>query len=287
MGRKKKKKGGGGDPAWLVTFTDMMTLMLTFFVLLVSMAHFDERRKLVVLGSIMGTFGMGTEGFDPRTRKNRKVNIEPGPMEEVPDLANLKDLIWEDLEDDLNFQSNRYVQILSISDEVLFAPGTFQLTEKGRTLLNRMLPVLLRIEHPLLLAGHTSTLREELGEDYKVGFKGQEPDDSWALSFLRVSSIYRYLLSRGFASDRLRLEAFGRFRPRYDDLTPEGRKLNKRVDIVLDRRNDGETETLARFKQAGSGPAQSATFRDFIFEFGGEGENQTRPAPGTQPEEGQ
>jgi len=61
MARRKEKASGsdGGTPAWLVTFSDMMTLMLTFFVLLVSMAAImDERRKIVVLGSLVGTFGL-------------------------------------------------------------------------------------------------------------------------------------------------------------------------------------------------------------------------------------
>ncbi len=52
-------------PAWLVTFSDMMTLLLTFFVLLLSMASLTDERKIkVVLGSIIGSFGIGTKGVD-------------------------------------------------------------------------------------------------------------------------------------------------------------------------------------------------------------------------------
>ncbi len=50
-------------------------------------------------------------------------------------------------------------------------------------------------------------------------------------------SVYRFLLDRGVPSDRLRMEAFGRFRPRYGDQNAADRRRNRRVDIVLDKRN--------------------------------------------------
>lgn len=238
MGKKKKKNDGpAGAPKWMVTFSDMMTLMLTFFVLLVSMATIDERRRLVVLGSLIGTFGMGSAGFDQRSIKNKRTTIEPGPMEDVQDLQPLKDLIWEDLVEDVNFESNKYVQIVSISDWVFFAPGQTELTGKGRKVLNLILPLLLRIKYPLLLAGHSSSLRDETPDMADVELDKKKLDPSWKLSFFRMMSIYQYLIARGISPEMLRVEAFGRFRPKYSDNTPEGRRRNRRVDIVLDKRN--------------------------------------------------
>ncbi|MDY7000713.1 MAG: flagellar motor protein MotB, partial [Thermodesulfobacteriota bacterium] len=116
----KKAPEAKGQPAWLITFTDLMTLLLTFFVLLVSMAVIDERRKLIVLGSIFGTFGMG-QSYDLLSTKDTKRKVEPGPMEmeSADDLEPLKDLIWEDMEQDLNFASNRFVQVFSVNNDVL------------------------------------------------------------------------------------------------------------------------------------------------------------------------
>ena len=84
MARKKKFDPGTGDPAWLVTFTDMMTLMLTFFVLLVSMSVMDERRKLVVIGSIIGTFGLGEQGYDPAPSRTSGAPWSPAPWKTSP-----------------------------------------------------------------------------------------------------------------------------------------------------------------------------------------------------------
>lgn len=267
MARKEKKFKEKAGSSWLITFTDMMTLMLTFFVLLVSMSVVDERRKLVVLGSILGTFGIGQEGFDPRSLRERRLTLEPGPieMENAEDLEPLKDMLWEDLEDDIDFQRNKFVEILSINDEVLFEPGTTQLSQKGKQIVDRMLPALLSIEHPLLLAGHTSIRREE-EENYDIIMDETALDFSWKLSFHRVMSLYKYLLSRGMDPESLFVEAFGRFKPMDSNDTPEGRKSNRRVDIVLDRRNTNWISTLDEYGRDRSENGEVFIYKDFRFD---------------------
>ena len=223
----------------MVTFSDLMTLMLTFFVLLVSMATIDERRRLIVLGSIIGTFGIGQAGYDPRTVEDSRTTVEPGPMEDVEDLEMVKEMLWEDLENDLDFSSSKFLQVLSISDEILFEPGQVVLTPEGQRLLDRILPVLLAIDYPLLLGGHASTIRaEELHEDYDMFTAQAIEDPTWRLSLYRVMAIYRYLVDRGMDPEKLKMEAFGRFHPRHSENTLLGRQRNRRVDIVLDKRND-------------------------------------------------
>lgn len=262
--RKKKKQDKGGAPAWMITFSDMMTLMLTFFVLLVSMATIDERRRLIVLGSIIGTFGMGEAGFDARSAKDNRRTIEPGPMEDLDNVELLKDLLWEDLEDDLNFQSNKYVDILSINEEVFFEPGSTELTTPGRQVLDRMLPILFRLQYPILLAGHTAADRDEISEVFDLGLDDEGLDPSWKLSLGRVLAIYKHFLERGLDPELLRVEAFGKFRPMYSDATPYGRRMNRRVDLVLDKRNTYWLEKL----QPTDTPAKDKDYiyKDFRFD---------------------
>lgn len=265
MARKEKKEApASGAPAWLITFTDMMTLMLTFFVLLVSMSTVDERRKLVTLGSIIGTFGMG-KSFDVLSPTSKRRTVEPGPMdlEKNEDLSVLKDKIWEDTAQDLDFASNKFVQVFTINEDVLFAPGSHELKPEGRQMLEGTLPVLLQIDYPLLLAGHTSTLREEQGTEFKVEAKAEGADPSWKLSLARTMAVYRFLLEHQVPPQRLRMEAFGRFRPRHGDQTPADRRRNRRVDIVLDKRNG---EWLAKVaKPAEPRREGDVLYKDFRF----------------------
>lgn len=250
-GKKKQKKLHCAEmPPWMITFTDCMTLMLTFFVLLVSMSKVDERRKLVVLGSIIGAFGWQTS-YDVLSTKNTRRTVEPGPMNDAPDLESLKPMVWEDVDHDLDFQSNRFVQVLSLGVGVLFEPGTTTLSAGGRAMLDRILPVLRQVQHPLLIAGHTASLRDELGMEYHASDQDVVPDLSWRISLNRALAVYSYLVEQGMDPSRLRVEAYGRFRPHYDNADPEQRRRNRRVDIVLDKRSEGLS---VRAQQLGTEP---------------------------------
>lgn len=236
MAKKNKKKVCEEMPPWLITFTDVMTLMLTFFVLLVSMAHVDERRKLVVLGSIIGTFGFHDQSYELFSIKDSRRTVEPGPIDSG-DLEPLKPLLWEDVDNDLNFQSSKFVQILSINADVLFLPGETRLSRRGQEILTVAVPVLRDVKWPVLIAGHASTSRDEEGEQYEVSEEDIIPDTSWRLSLNRALAVYRFLLDEDVPADMMRVEGYGRFSPRYANDTPEGRRGNRRVDIVLDKRS--------------------------------------------------
>ncbi|MDR3073425.1 MAG: OmpA family protein [Deltaproteobacteria bacterium] len=268
MARKEKASGGEEGPAWLITFSDLMTLLLTFFVLLVSMAVIDERSKLVVLGSVSSSFGLGPANFNPKSPEKLSSKVEPGAMKE-PDMAPIKDMLWEDNKDDLNFQENRFVQILSINADVLYKPGQTQLSEEGKRLINKMIPQLLRIKYPLLVAGHTANRRDEEGKDYQVDFDKTKVDSTWPLSLARGQGVYRYLLRNGIPSERLSQEAFGQYHPRYPDRAPDNRLLNRRVDIVLDKRNAPEILNLERAREAPPKMPGRYLFHDFQFDLGG------------------
>lgn len=266
MARKEKKEDGGGEAAWLVTFSDLMTLLLTFFVLLLSMAVIDERSKLIVLGSVSASFGIGEASFNPKSPENVANKVDPGAMKE-PDMLPVKDLLWEDTKDDLNFQENRYVQILSINSDVLYEPGKTELSERGKQLLNRIMPEVLKIKYPLLIAGHTADRRDEEGKGYAVSFDKTKVDSTWELSLARGRGVYKYLLQAGIPAERLSQESFGQYHPRYTNKTPDGRRMNRRVDIVLDKRNTTEVMNLGHSKESTPKETPGYFFRDFRFDL--------------------
>lgn len=267
MARKVKKSKEEGGPAWLITFSDLMTLLLTFFVLLVSMATIDERHKLVVLGSVSTSFGFNTAWFNPASPENISNKVDPGAMRNE-DLAPLKDMLWEDLAADLNFQENRFVQILSINADVLFEAGKSVLSARGEETLKRMVPHLLRIKYPLLVAGHTANRRDEEGAAYHVNFDKGTVDSTWPLSLARAQNVYKFLVDQGVSRTTLTQESFGQYHPRYPDKTPDGRLQNKRVDIVLDKRNAPEILNIERARETPPKKPERFHFHDFQFDLG-------------------
>lgn len=234
--RKKNDDAKAGE-GWLVTFSDLMTLLLTFFVLLLSMAVIDERRKLVVLGSVSGTFGSGEASFNPLAdREPSAQSVEPGAVEgSANDLSALRNQLHEDPPGDLNFLENPYVQVFSMNADALFAPGMSELTERGHAMLRRILPTLVNVDTPILIAGHTSASFDESVSVLAGTEAGMQ--DTWLLSVNRSLAVYKALTEMGMPNEMMQLEAFGMYRPRYDNKTALGRRDNRRVDIVLDKRN--------------------------------------------------
>ncbi len=243
MARKKKKVKCEEMAPWLITFTDVMTLMLTFFVLLVSMAKVDERRKLVVLGSIIGTFGFHDQSYRVFTRHDTRRTVEPGPIDSG-DLMPLKPLMWDYAEQDLDFRSSRFVQVLSVNAELLFTPGGSTISPGGERFLRTLLPTIQGLDYPLLLAGHTSELRDELGMGYNPGDADKIPDLSWKISLNRSLAVYRWLMDNGVNSEKLKLEGFGKFKPHWPQNTAATRAKNRRVDFVLDKRSSIERDRI-------------------------------------------
>ncbi len=240
MARHKKQAVAGKNPVWLITYSDLMTLLMTFFVLLVSMSVIDERAKKTALGSVSRHFAFGRALTNLTSKTDAAGSFDaPGRMEDVPaeDLDPLRDMVFDEQEKDLDFQENRYVQIFSINADVLFEQGGFELTRRGRELLDKVVPYLQRVEYPLLVAGHTSARRDEEGDKYSPDFDPTHLDPTWLLSFRRSHAVYRHFTERGVLEKRLTLEAFGQFHPRFSNDTPDGRKKTRRVDLVLDKRN--------------------------------------------------
>lgn len=277
--REKKRRSAPSSPAWMVTFSDLMTLLLTFFVLLVSMAVIDEQRKLVALGSIVGTFGPIPQTENYLAKRDERVSREVGPMNDVNDLELLKPLLYEDARDDIRFMENRLIQIVSISTDVLFESGQTKLSPRGQEIAGLIAPVLRDLPHPLLLAGHASTLRDELGARY-LDYKPRESElaPSWEISLERAMAMYQALLSHGVPPERMRVEGFGDTRPRYGDASESERRMNRRVDIVLDKRGAPDSGRISE-RVTREKPKEHMDHQGFRFDY----DSQSEPSRHVRP----
>ncbi|MBQ4133594.1 MAG: flagellar motor protein MotB, partial [Desulfovibrionaceae bacterium] len=80
MAREKQEESSGDVPPWMVTYSDLMTLLLTFFVLLISMSYIDERRLRDFLITTRGS-AIGQGMFNPLSSRDSRYSVQPGPMD--------------------------------------------------------------------------------------------------------------------------------------------------------------------------------------------------------------
>jgi len=156
------------------------------------------------------------------------------------ELESIREFIWENKDEDVNLETNRYVAIISIGEDTLFPPGSAFMSDTGKNILDRLAPQIQSLGYPMLVAGHTSTMRDEAAGEYfdaRLAVDGGNLSQTWKLSISRSLAVYEYLKAKNLEGIEIMNEAFGEYRPKVSNNTPVGRRANRRVDLVLDRRN--------------------------------------------------
>jgi chemotaxis protein MotB len=228
--------GGGGAPAWMATFADMATLLLTFFVLLLSFANMDVQDFKMALGSVKDALGVKSkspgyhEGLTTQIMEFPEIGEQTdraaGGIGERGAIAKVKELIERrDLADHLEVTVDDENIVLTIYDQ--FAAGSARLRPKNFEDLDVAVELARDIATPLTVEAHT--------DDQPL--RGSPIGSNWELSALRAGAVARYMLVAGkLESERITIAGYADQRPEVPNDSVENRARNRRVRIVLTRR---------------------------------------------------
>ena len=232
------------EEAWLLTYLDVMTLLL---VMLVVMLAFSEpiARKLPLGrpeaqgqgataagqplpgggGSIVPPLGLPAPAPGPGTQPvERRAETAP-PQQPGISQAQEAESAPVPLDEEVMFLRRDDGLIFRISSEVLFAAGEAELTPAGKTVIDRLLPAINRLpDYMVVVEGHTDN----------VPIQTVRFPSNWELSAARAGSVVRHLEARGINPTRLRATGYADTRPIVANDTPANRALNRRVEITLE-----------------------------------------------------
>ncbi len=226
---KKEKKPDEGAPGWMVTFADLMTLLLTFFVLLLSMSTLDNQRIKVALGSLRGSVGVLSGGGQPRDGRKeiaRTQRVFQGPAELMTSMEQ-----WVEKQVNDNNVSRDFIQIghkdeaifVSFDDSLLFAPGSTDLLPTAYPYLDDLSVVLRESKATVEFIGHSD-------DSDPVGYY----DNNWEVAAGRALAVLEYTARAGeLPGHRLKFSSHGEFMPRASNWTTGGRSRNRRVELML------------------------------------------------------
>lgn len=213
-----RREEGEEDTAWLVTYLDMMTLLLTVFVVMLAYSTFQPdkftRLKEVVSEEIAketkpAAKAAGDARHDPASQLAQKL------AQQLVD-AGLTDAVKMEVED------RRLT--LQMQEKILFASGHAELNDQGRAVLNRLAPTFMAPGQMISVEGHTDNIPISTGIF----------PSNWELSASRATRVVRYLAERGVPAGRLRAVGYGETRPIASNAGEQGRTANRRVSIVID-----------------------------------------------------
>ena len=231
---------GGGVPAWVMTFADLVTLLMVFFVLLFAMGSIeDEKWRLIKesLKSALGTESIpeaGTrQGLDVIDMKINEESInavdEVGAMvaKEIEEIASeVEEFVYKNkLAGQVQVSSDERGAVITISDVVLFPPGQATMGPEGKKVIKQVFDLLNQFHYQVKIEGHT--------DDTPI--HTERFPSNWELSASRAAEVARMFVQTGFPAENLSIEGLAEFRPKVPNNGPENRAVNRRIEIVYQR----------------------------------------------------
>ncbi|MBC7191950.1 flagellar motor protein MotB [Marinobacter sp.] len=274
-----------GIPAWVVTFADLMSLLMCFFVLLLSFSEIDAQKFKQIAGELSKAFGVQREvpvleipkgtspifdKFSPAPPEPTVVNqVKQTTTDEQPELETLRspteqaidaaleetreqqmDKIMAVLEQavsegKVDIAQDRHRIIIRIEEKGSFPSGSAELTWEFEGLLLEMAEVLADIPGKLTIEGHTDN----------VPIRTDRFASNWNLAAARAAAVANVLLATGeLDPQRLAVKGLADTQPRVPNDTPANRAKNRRVEIIVDRSDPMEEEVL-RLREILGNPA--------------------------------
>jgi len=250
MSRRRRPHGHGNHERWLVSYADFITLLFAFFVVLYSTAQVDNKRIAQVSAAIEGGFQKmgafsGNSGGPPEKSgppaAGKRAPLPPKSSDPQATLVEYRpdvDLLQKQLEEALGDEIKKHEVemratpeglVLSLREVGFFNSGDAVLLQDGQDTLTRIARVLNAKGFSIRVEGHTDN----------VSIHNSRFRSNWELSTARATEVVSLLVERyGFDPAQISAAGYSEYHPVTSNDTEEGRKTNRRVDVVVVARTD-------------------------------------------------
>jgi chemotaxis protein MotB len=233
---KRQKKCPPAAPIWLTSWSDLTTLLLTFFILMFTTAEIDGRDFFLILSSFRGSLGMfsGGQSLSKGRLEEMGMNMMNLPSsEQGRALARQLRQAIQAFKPEIQSKKVRVTEyerglVITLSGDAYFDPGSARLKDEIFPVLKKAADIMNSIPNLVRIEGHT--------DDTPVAPGGAfgSYETNWELSSMRSVNVVRHLPEHeDVNSKKLSVVAFAQYRPVDENNTPEGRAFNRRIDIVI------------------------------------------------------
>ena len=243
MAKKKRPKPHEEEAseAWLLPYSDLMTLLLALFICLFAISQTDETKLTQMAQAFSSAFNLGGpsffEGAGPSSTSSRDLmSSEDGGVEaylaENSQLEavkrNLDQYIGQnDLQEDLSATMTEEGLMIRIKEKALFPSGSADLVPGVQRIGPAIAALVAPIPQRILISGHTDN----------VPINSAQFPSNWELSSMRALNFMKFILAQDNRINPARFSALGcsEYRPIASNATEEGRSQNRRVEVLIER----------------------------------------------------
>jgi chemotaxis protein MotB len=225
--RKKDEVEMPSSPGWMTTYGDMMTLLLCFFVLLLSYSSVDIKKFSMAIYSLKGALSVFDKNVSVISQKSVGVSqIDEARRAEIrQSIVEMEQIVKElGYEQDISIEETEGGMLIRMGNRVLFDLGKADLKPEALPLLDVVGNTIGKNAGEVLVCGNTDNLPITTGKF----------PSNWELSTARALSVVKYLINVVQVSpDVFGAVGYSEYRPLVPNDSPENRQKNRRVEFLV------------------------------------------------------
>ena len=232
MAKKRKKEENDERLGWMITFSDLITLMFTFFVLLLSMCSLEAGKIYQLQNNFVDAIGVLFEGKYSEERfrvvMSTKKEIDESVLKTnklFRQFSGLKTRLLDvNKQGSVEFEEQEKGLSIIIRDDLLFSSGRAEINPSGMSVLRAIGSRFEKFEGEVIVEGHTDN----------VPSNTERFPSNWELSTARAVSTVKYMTEElGVSPVVLSAAGYGDTKPRASNDTPDNRSKNRRIEIIV------------------------------------------------------
>ena len=231
MRKKKEHHEEHVDEAWLLPYSDMLTLLLALFIVMFAMGQTDQAKLKAMSQQFNIIFAGGSGVMQQDGNSVIPMEVSPGQAE-YDKMTEVKKMLEEEItkegySDKVKVDLNSEGLEISIQDAVLFNTAEAEVKNNLSPLLVQISNLLQGLDNQVKVVGHTDN----------VPIKNDKFRSNWELSSMRAINVMNFIVSSGkISADKVSIQAYGEYMPKFENTTEAGRAKNRRVEIIVIRK---------------------------------------------------
>ena len=235
MRRKRGEEEHENHERWLLTYADLITLLLAFFIMMYTFSKQDAQKYEEVTSHLRTIFSGGTTALNQGSSTKPVINsiipaetinseIRKQLEEEIKNVAPL------DSQDQsfTVFVDERGIVVKAL-DKTFFDEGKADLKENAKNTLTNIIPILKKVNRYVRIEGHTDN----------VPIATRDFKSNWELSVRRATEVVQFIVEKGnFSPDKISAAGYAEYRPLIPNTSPENRARNRRIEIIIEKKSD-------------------------------------------------
>jgi chemotaxis protein MotB len=254
MAHKKKKKHHEeeGGEAWLLPYSDLMTLLLAVFIVLFAVSKIDQEKAHSLADAFKAGLMEGGNGLEEQdgdspielfpddiagqkgsesststevTREELEEYLGKYELEYLEELQSKMEITFkeEELDADMSVGIDMRGLVVSLNNAILFDSGKAEIKTDNDETLDKLGNILGSLDNYIRVEGHTDN----------IPIHTSVYPSNWELSSARAASVVRLFIDEGISPEKVVAVGYGEYKPVADNSTAEGRAKNRRIDIIV------------------------------------------------------